>query len=158
MLHQIVTINSLKFDLKIHRTWKAKLIERHGSQLEFVGIFEEEIIHPKLGVIRPGTLSREYYWLDRWYSIFRFHEPDNSLRNFYCNVNIPPIFEGSVLKYVDLDIDVVVWKDFSFHVLDRDEFEVNKIKYSYSPEIISKVDDTVEELITMINKKDFPFY
>ena len=104
----LIQINARKFDNKIHRSWKCKFIEQRDSLLIFAGEFDREITHNDLGIIRRGTVSYEYYWLDRFYNIFRFHEPEGSLRNFYCNVNVPPTFENGVLDYIDLDIDVLV--------------------------------------------------
>ncbi len=152
-----VTINSRKFDKSIHRSWKAKLIGTNSDFLKFVGVFDEEINHPHLGVIRRGTVSYEYYWLNRWYNIFEFHEPSGDLRNFYCNINLPPVFENNVLDYVDLDIDVLVWKDFSYQVLDLDDFEENSVKFSYSDEIIKNALLNVEKIKNKINDRKFPF-
>lgn len=152
-----ITINSRKFDGKIHRSWKAEFIEQKDSLLTFIGEFEKEINHTHLGVIGRGTVSYEFYWLDRWYNIFRFHEPGGDLRNFYCNINMPPTFEEGILDYVDLDIDVLVWKDYSFEILDTDEFEENSIKFKYSHEIHNKIKKSLEELKKMIENKLFPF-
>lgn len=156
-MDQIITINSRKFDSSIHRSWSCKLIEKSNSLLVFVGEFEKEVNHEQLGVIRRGTISYEYYWTDRWYNIFRFHEPEGELRNFYCNVNMPPVFEDGVLDYVDLEIDILVWSDLSFEILDTDEFEENAKIFSYSDELKSKVYESVTELKTMIEKREFPF-
>jgi protein associated with RNAse G/E len=154
---KLVTINSRKFDNKIHRSWKAELIEQTDSLLIFVGEFEKEVTHSNLGVIRRGTVSYEFYWLERWYNIFRFHEPDGALRNFYCNINMPPRFAGDVLDYVDLDIDILVWKDFSFEILDADEFAENSEKYNYSQNLKQTVDSNVKELIKLIENRQYPF-
>ncbi len=152
-----VTINSRKFDGSVHRTWQAELVSESDTLLTFVGEFEEEIRHPHLGIIRRGTISHEYYWLDRWYSVFRFHEPGGELRNFYCNVNMPPMFENGVLDYVDLEIDVLVWPDFTYEILDRDDFARNAIKYFYSKELIAQAEASLEQLIALIEGREFPF-
>jgi protein associated with RNAse G/E len=152
-----VTINSRKFDGTIHKTWTADLIEQKNTLLTFVGEFEKEVNHKELGVIRRGTVSYEFYWLDCWFNIFRLHEPNGSLRNFYCNINLPPIFKDKVLDYVDLDIDVLVWKDFSIQILDIDEFAENSKKYNYSLEIKNKASESLKEILNLIEKRDFPF-
>lgn len=77
----MVSINSRKFDGKIHRSWKAEFVEQKNTLLLFVGVFDEEIRHPQLGLIRRGTVSYEYYWLDRWFNVFRFHEPEEFVTN-----------------------------------------------------------------------------
>ena len=76
----------------------------------------------------PATISYEFYWLDKWFNVFRFYEPDGTFRNFYCNINIPPTFENGILEYTDLDVDVIVDKNFSRTILDQDEFEENSLR------------------------------
>lgn len=152
-----VTINSRKFDGKIHRSWKAKLLNNENPLVVLVGEFEEEINHTHLGVIGRGTISREFYWTNRWYSIFRFYEPNGNLRNFYCNINLPPKFEDNVLDYIDLDIDLLVWKDFSYQILDMDEFEQNAKRFLYSEELRRKALSSLDELISLVENKSFPF-
>ncbi len=150
-------INSRKFNGEIHRSWQANFIEKKDSLLIFVGRFEEEVRHPKLGVIRRGTISYEYYWLDHWYNIFKFHEPEGELRNFYCNINMPPKYENNVLDYIDLEIDVLVSKSFAVEILDRDEFEENSKIFNYSAELKTKTFQTLAELLTIIENRAFPF-
>jgi uncharacterized protein len=154
----MITVNSRKLDGTIRRSWNCELVEDLGSLMTFVGKFDEDVRHPDLGHIKKGTVSYEYYWRDRWYSIFRFHEPSGSLRNFYCNINMPPRFENGVLDYIDLDIDVVVWPDFSYVILDRDEFERNASLLNYSSEVKEKVEATLNELLELIESRYLPVF
>ena len=119
--------------------------------------FPDEIVHDLLGTIASGTHSLEYYWLDRWYNVFRFAQPDGELRNFYCNVNVPARLEGDVLSYVDLDIDILVQPDFSYRILDLDEFEKNSELYDYSIDVRQNAHVAVSDLVTMIETRAFPF-
>ena len=155
--NRIAEINSRKFDGKIHRRWNAELVEQTGSRLTFVGKFAEEVNHPHLGVIRRGTISYEFYWLNRGYNVFRFHEPEGDLRNFYCNLNLPPKFANGVLDYVDLEVDVVVWKDFSYEILDLDEFEENAKIFGYSKTLRVEVRSNLKKILSLVEGKSFPF-
>ncbi|MGB7068938.1 MAG: DUF402 domain-containing protein [Pyrinomonadaceae bacterium] len=151
------TINSLKYDGSKQRGWKCSLVRRCGPLLEFVGAFDEKVDHKDLGLIRRGTVSYEYYWLDRWYSVFRFHEPAGALRNYYCNINMPPVIREDSLEYVDLDIDVLVQADMSYNVLDREDFLINAARYQYPAEVIMKVEESLLEVIGLIENRQFPF-
>jgi len=110
-----------------------------------------------LGTIPVGTVSTEYYWLDRWYNVFRFAGPDRKRKRYYCNINMPPEFDGEVLSYIDLDIDVLVEPDWSFSILDVDDFERNAKLYNYPIEIRHQAQQAVAELVTLIESKAFPF-
>jgi uncharacterized protein len=156
-MNQIFTINSRKFDGKIHRSWKADLIEQKDALLTFVGVFDQEVNHPILGVIRRETVSYEFYWLDRWYNIFRFHEPGGELRNFYCNISQPPVLTEDILDYIDFDIDLLVWKDFSYQILDLEEFEENEKIFKYPPKVVENIHAGIAEIEFMIEQRLFPF-
>ncbi len=157
-LQDEITVRSLKYDGREHRVWRARLISKDGPLVVVEGEFEETVEHPQLGTIARGTVSTEYYWTDRWYSVFRFREPSGPLRNYYCNVNRPAVFDGRVLSFVDLDIDLLVAPDFTCRVLDEDEFEENAARYGYSSEVREQVPRAVEELIALIGRREFPFH
>ena len=157
MQNEQVTIISRKYDLCIQRTWNCRLVEKDGSLLKFVGEFEESVEHSDLGLIEKGTISYEYYWLDYWYNIFRFQSPNGELRNYYCNINLPPKFDGIVLDYVDLDIDLIVWPGGRIITLDEDEFEENAAKFGYPPDVRRNVLISIEQLRSLIDNREFPF-
>lgn len=152
-----VIVNSRRFDNEIRRTWNAQLVKFEPPLIELVGYFDRDVEHRDLGILERGTLSREYYWLDRWYSVFRFHDPGGNLRWFYCNINMPPIFENGVLDYIDLDIDVLLSPDGSMKVLDIEEFNESVIRFSIPDEVRFQVDRSTQELFGMIERQEFPF-
>lgn len=154
---QPITIRSRKHDQKIRRTWTCDLLEHTDELIEAVGVFDLDVEHPGLGSIARGTVSHEFYWPARWYNVFRFHEPDGRFRNYYCNISMPPTFADGFLDYVDLDIDVIVWEDLRYDVLDRDDFERNSSKYDYPPDVVKKVMDSLDELLDVIASRQFPF-
>ena len=157
MSEKLFTINSRKADGSLHKTWQAEYLEENSEYWLFVGEFAETIKHNKLGIIRRGTISYEYYWKNRWYNVFRFHNPIGDFRNFYCNLNLPPAVSGNVLDYVDLDIDILVRKDMSFEILDLDEYKINSKIFNYSAELMTEVEKNLNELINCIQNKEFPF-
>jgi protein associated with RNAse G/E len=146
-----------KYDGTEHRRWQADLIKQSGPLIVLEGVFEGEIEHQLMGRITAGTRSVEYYWLDRCYNVFRLTEKEGTFRSFYCNIGTPAVLADSVLEYVDLDIDVLVEPDFSYSVIDLDEFEANIVTQEYSPEVQSKARTALAELITLIEERQFPF-
>lgn len=152
-----VTVRALKYDGTEHRRWTAQLTSIDGSKVVLTGAFQTEVDHPLLGKIARGTVSVEYYWTDRWYSVFCFSEPTGELRNYYCNVNVPPTFDGSAMSFVDLDIDILVAPDFSYEVLDEDEFAENILRLRYPVDIQRSARKAVDELIRLIENRQFPF-
>lgn len=154
---RVITVRACKYDGTLHRIWRAPLARRAQSLIVLDAVFEAEIQHPLLGVIRPGTASREFYWLDRWYNVFRFAEPSGHLRNYYCNINTPPTFDDETLSYIDLDIDILVAPDLSYTVLDEDEFAANAARYAYPHAIRTRAYEALSEVIALIEARQFPF-
>src|SRR5438105_4202640 len=152
-----ISVRVLKYDRTEYRRWNAKLSQHNGSLLVLDAEFECDVQHDLLGPIKSGTRTIEYYWLDRWYNIFRFMNHDKATRLYYCNVNMPPSLKDNVLTYVDLDIDILVQPDFSYQVLDLDEFDSNARRYGYSEEVKGKARAAVGELVSMIESRRFPF-
>lgn len=153
----MVNVRTFKYDGTEHRRWSAHLLKREGQMLVLDARFEEEIRHPFLGIINCGTVSVEYYWLNRWYNVFRFLKPTGELRNFYCNINVPPTFFRRTLSYIDLDMDVLVEPDYSYTVLDEEEFATNALKFNYPREIQARSHQALDELISLIELRDYPF-
>jgi uncharacterized protein len=152
-----ITVRVFKHDGAEYRRWKAKLSRREDNLIVLDAEFDVDVSHELLGEIKRGTKTIEYYWLDRWYNVFQFLKEDGRTRLWYCNVNTPPRLQEDVLTYVDLDIDILVQPDFSFQVLDEDEFETNARLYGYSDDEKSRAQSAVEELLRMIDQGHFPF-
>ena len=61
------------------------------------------------------------------------------------------------MSYVDLDIDVLVAPDFSYRVVDTDEFEANAVRLNYPPEVQRGAKESLVELLSLIEMRQFPF-
>lgn len=144
------TINSRKYDGSIRRSWSCELVSHQGDVLDLIGRFDQRVDHPDLGIIEIGTISRERFYLNRWYNDFIFEQPDGCLRNLYINVCMPPRINGGAIDYIDLDIDIIVWPDGQSVVLDVEEFEENTVKYGYPEEIRAKALSTLDEINSFI--------
>jgi protein associated with RNAse G/E len=70
---------------------------------------------------------------------------------------MPPVFENGVLDYIDLDLDVLVWKDFTYKILDREDFKESAEKYGYSKELRNRVEKSLKEITRLISTRSFPF-
>jgi hypothetical protein len=152
-----IVVRSCKHDGRVSRSWPARVARREDSLIVLDAFFAEEIRHTLIGTIEAGTLSTEFFWTDRWYSVFRFQSPDGRLLKFYCNINTPPTLESGALTFVDLDVDVLVQPDYTFEVLDEDEFERHAEIYQYPAAYRVNVREALDELRRLIEYRQFPF-
>jgi uncharacterized protein len=146
-----ITVISKLYDGSPKRTWTADLVRIDGSAVELVGKFDADVNHSELGLIRAGTVSYEYFWLDRWYNVFVFFKPDGTLRNLYANITLPPTLSTSdnILEYVDLDIDILEWPDGRRAVLDEDEFYQHARKFRYPANVVQNTHATLDYLLQL---------
>jgi len=74
------------------------------------------------------TLNRndrflERYFFTRWYNIFEIHDrEDDHLKGWYCNVTQPAEFSPGKIAYVDLALDLLVYPNGKYLILDEEEF------------------------------------
>ncbi len=57
---------------------------------------------------------------------------------YYCNISSPYVWDGEALKYIDYDLDIKVFPNGQYDILDHDEYERHREQMNY-PEIIDKV-------------------
>lgn len=106
--------------------WEAGVVQRTPTAL----LLEARFNYQDAEVTFHGiTLQRgdpfiEFYSSRCWYNIYEMlaHE-DHHLKGWYCNVTRPAQFNGRVLTYEDLALDLLVYPDGRQLVLDEDEFD-----------------------------------
>jgi protein associated with RNAse G/E len=75
--------------------------------------------------LRRGDRFLETYYRNRWYNVFAVHDSaDDHLKGWYCNITRPARFEpsGTDLFAEDLAVDMIVYPDRHWTVLDVEEF------------------------------------
>ena len=102
--------------------------------------------------------TRNHFWTDRWYNVMRCERPrGGGLEYWYCNVTTPAVYDGETLRYVDLDLDVVVRPDGSVELLDEDEFTENSARMGYPEDVVRAAQAAADELMRLAAQRVFPF-
>jgi hypothetical protein len=77
--------------------------------------------------------------------------------HYYCNISSPFVYENQAIKYIDYDLDVKVFPDMTYTLLDEDEYELHGKEMNY-PGVMDKILwDSVDELTRMIRQRKGPF-
>jgi uncharacterized protein len=74
-------------------------------------------------VFERGDVFYEYYYYDRWYNVFQIYSGTGKLKGWYCNVTAPAQVADGTLTFVDLALDLFVYPDRRYLVLDQEEFD-----------------------------------
>jgi len=152
-----IEVVSLEWDRSIRRKWFCELIKAEGELIELKGIFERDVEHKTLGLVEKGTVSVEYFWLDRPYNIFAFTEPNGRFRNWYCNVSLPPDLSGNTLSFVDLELDVLIWPSEAPVILDCDELEASARQHLPNRNMKVIAEEGLAKLLSHIELREYPF-
>lgn len=152
-----LTVHAKKYDGRVRKTWSGAVTTVSDTLIVLIAKFEAAVQHNDLGFIDAGTVSFEHFWTDRWYNVFRFHRPGGELLAFYVNIAMPAQIETKTLSYIDLDVDVILWPDGKIEVLDWDDFEKNSKKFGYADDVRDKVQRSLDEVLGMIEAREFPF-
>ena len=96
-----------------------------------------------------------FFFKDKWFNVI------GQLKDygiyFYCNIATPFLIDDKVIKYIDYDLDLRVFPNGSFKVLDRMEYKFHKKQMHYSNRLDFILRYELGNLIDMVRKKDFPF-
>ena len=74
--------------------------------------------------LRYGDRFLETHYADRWYNVFViFDGESHHFKAWYCNITRPAAFDGDHIYAEDLALDLLVYPDLTWEILDEDEFE-----------------------------------
>ncbi len=76
---------------------------------------------------------------------------------YYCNIATPYIIDGGSIKYIDYDLDLRVYPDGGFKILDRNEYRYHKKIMKYGNDLDTIIQKSLSELIDMKKQKIGPF-
>jgi len=100
-------------------------------------------------ILRTNDRSIERYYTDRWYNIFEIYDrDDDQLKAWYCNVTTPAEFSPGAIAYRDLALDVLVYPNGEYLVLDENEFE----SLNLDPNTRQNALNALESLIQLVDQ------
>ena len=148
-------IHGYKHDGKIHRSWdEAVLLEIHEDYLIF-GNERTKVTESDGRTWRTKEPAVLYFFYKSWYNIIGQYKKNGIY--YYCNMASPFIIEDNTIKYIDYDLDLRVFPDGSFKVLDRGEYKYHKKIMNY-PESIDKIlKEELTNLIELVRKRQNAF-
>lgn len=151
----IVQIHSYKHNGQIHRVWQETMVLKSTPKI-LIGANERTLVTESDG---RTWLTREpsitYFHTELWFNIICMLREDGVY--YYCNMSSPFVFDHNAIKYIDYDLDVKIFPDMSYTLLDEDEYEQHKKEMNYPPVIDSILKANVNKLINWIQQRRGPF-
>lgn len=151
----MVYIQSYKYNGSLHRTWsKGYVLKSEGTQT-IVVTYKTWVIESdgRRWYTREPAIC--FFYEDRWYNVISMIRKSGIY--YYCNIATPSIYDGESIKNIDLDLDIKVYPDYHYDILDEDEFLDHQVAMSYDEDVIHIAEEATKELSQMIKRKEFPF-
>lgn len=96
-----------------------------------------------------------FFYKNRWFNILA--QLKHHGLYYYCNIATPFLIDENTIKYIDYDLDLRVFPDGGYKVLDRNEYKFHKKIMHYPDEIDHIVNKELENLIEMKKNNEGPF-
>lgn len=150
--------------LKIHCYKHDKNIYRSSDKALILDINDEGIVvgnnHATVTKANGRTWQTKepaiiFFYKNKWYNVIS-QLKDNGIY-FYCNIATPYIIEDGAIKYIDYDLDLRIFPDGKYKILDTDEYELHQKEMNYSDEINLIIKNELDDLINTYKMKKGPF-
>ncbi len=148
-------IHCYKHDGSPHRCWSKTLVLEETDQ-HFIVINNRTLVTESDG---RRWYTREpaicYFPKDKWYNVICMIRKTGVY--YYCNIASPTLYDGEALKYIDYDLDLKVFPDYRYKILDESEYEAHRQLYGYSNELDQIFREQLDILIKMTRDMAGPF-
>ena len=127
-------------------SWRGELVdETPTSRLVRALFVGAEAVPVDKVIFRKGDMLLERYYTDRWYNVFEVHQGESDLvKCWYINLCNPAQFNSKSIIWQDLALDLVVYPNGEYRLLDEDEFNALLL----APEVRSRCLETVQDILS----------
>ena len=154
-LNEFVNIVSYKHNGEVHRIWDKAFVTAETKDY-IVAITNRAWVFEANG---QRWLTREpavcFYYKKRWFNIIAMIRRKGIF--FYCNLASPSFYDGEAIKNIDYDLDVKVFPDGTYRILDENEYNYHLKMMKYPDDVIKIVENELKVLIETIKRKEAPF-
>lgn len=95
------------------------------------------------------------FYKNSWFNIIAQFKQQGLF--YYCNIASPYIIDNNIIKYIDYDLDLRVFPDGGFRILDRNEYKYHKRIMHYSNELDTIIQSELQNLIMLKKEEKEPF-
>ena len=123
-MSSLITVRKLNTANELVWSYTGHVITRAADCIVLEARFNRETSDAGYIVFERGDRFVEYFFADRCYNIFEIHSVrDDHLKGWYCNIVKPAVFDVDVIEQIDLALDLWIYPDGSYLILDREEFD-----------------------------------
>ncbi|MBU5595647.1 DUF402 domain-containing protein [Amphibacillus sp. MSJ-3] len=150
-----IKIYSYKHNGQLHRIWQENVILK-ATSTRVIGANDRTQVMESNGrdwVTREPAIC--FFYSKHWFNVISMLREDGI--HYYCNLSSPFVYESGAVKYIDYDLDIKVFPDMTYTLLDEDEYHLHRELMNY-PQVLDQIlRNNVDYLIQMIRQRKGPF-
>ena len=150
-----VFVQSFKHDGSLHRTW-CRAFVLDADEEKIVAVTDRAWVIESDG---RKWLTREpaicFFYTNRWYNVISMIRHAGTF--YYCNLASPSLYDGEAIKNIDYDLDVKLYPDGGYQILDENEYAENSKKWAYPEKVKGIIEREMERLIDAMARGEEPF-
>lgn len=148
-------IHCYKHNGKINSISDEAIVLEETDELLIVGNYHAKLTDNDGKSRRTKEPAVIFFYKNNWFNIIAQFKTFGLF--YYCNIGTPYLIDDNAIKYIDYDLDLRVFPDGGYRVLDKNEYKYHKKIMNYSEELEFVINKELEKLIEMKNKNQGPF-
>ena len=143
-------IQCYKHNGKIHREWDEAIFLDEKEDYLIFGNMKTMVTEAEGNTWRTKEPAIMYFFKNEWYNIICQLKKDGIY--YYCNIATPFLIEDNTIKYIDYDLDLRIFPNGEYKILDKMEYKYHKKIMNYSDDLDKVVNDGLKTLIKKYKK------
>ena len=160
--NRLIRVVSTKYDGSPHNDYVAEMIDGRTDAPLRMFVPAGTVIHSYRGDYPSRVPFTALYWpgIDCWWNVEHNYEAwrgrSGTAMLSYANISMPAEFDGETLRWVDLDLDVIV-TETGAQIVDEDEFAAHTTRFGYPDELVTRATEAAASLLDMATRLVPPF-
>lgn len=138
-------IQCYKHNGKIHRAWDEAIVLDVQNDYIVFGNNRTLVIEAQGTWWKTKEPAIMYFFKDKWFNIISQMKKDGIY--YYCNIATPFILEDNTIKYIDYDLDLRIFPNGDYKILDKMEYDYHKKIMNYGEDLDKVITNGLDELI-----------
>lgn len=152
---QVMQMHCYKHDGKIHRTWDKLIILDETKDYVVCANDKVYITESDGRTHKTKETAIVYLYKKRWFHITAQYKKVGLY--YKADIASPFLIDNNIFKYIDYDLDLKVFPDGEYKVLDRNEYKYHRKIMKYSEELDYILKKEMTHLIKMKENNEGPF-
>lgn len=155
LLGSKLSVHCYKHNGKIHRTWDEVVVLDETKDYIVCGNNKVNITESDGRSHKTKETGIMFFYKKNWFHITA--QLKNNGLYYKADIASPFLIDENIIKYIDYDLDLKVFPDGEYRVLDRNEYKYHKKIMKYSEDLDLILSTELTQLLKLKEQKKGPF-